>query len=155
MSRGFFAAGALVLAKGLLLAMGLGLGAALAQGDVIAERKAAMKAIGDGNRPVAAMLRGEAPFNLSTVQAQLKVIHGSATKALKLFPENSKTGGDTAALPKVWQTKADFDAKLKKLAGDANAAMSSIKDEASLKQVFPALLKNCGGCHTDYRARRN
>ncbi len=143
------------VAGAVALAFVIGAGAALAQGDVIAERKAAMKAIGDGNRPVAAMLRGEAPFNLSTVQAQLKVIQSSATSSLKLYPDNSKTGGDTAALPKIWQTKADFEAKLKKLATDAGAAMTSIKDEASFKQVFPALLKNCGGCHTDYRARRS
>jgi cytochrome c556 len=136
------------------LAVVIGAGAAMAQGDVIAQRKAEMKAIGDGNRGPAAMLRGEAPFNLAAVQAQLKVIEASATNSLKLYPDNSKTGGDTAALPKVWETKADFDAKMNKLAADAKAAQASIKDEASFKQEFPALLKNCGACHNDYRARR-
>lgn len=137
------------------LALVIGAGAALAQGDVIGQRKAAMKAIGDGNRAPAAMLRGEAAFNLAAVQAQLKVIEAAATTSLKLFPDNSKTGGDTAALAKVWETKADFDAKMKKLADDAKAAQAKITDEASFKQEFPALLKNCGGCHTDYRARRS
>ncbi|MFN3892421.1 MAG: c-type cytochrome [Beijerinckiaceae bacterium] len=142
-------------AGALALAFVMGAGAALAQGDVIAQRKAAMKAIGDGNRAPAAMLRGEAPFNLAAVQAQLKVIEAAATESLKLFPENSKTGGDTAALPKIWETRADFDGKMKKLADDAKAAATKISDEASFKQEFPALLKNCGGCHTDYRARRS
>ena len=142
-------------AGALALALVIGAGAAMAQGDVIAQRKAAMKAIGDGNRGPAAMLRGEAPFNQAAVQAQLKVIAANATSALKLFPENSKTGGDTAALPKIWQTKADFDAKMKKMADDATAAQAKITDEASFKQEFPALLKTCGGCHTDYRARRS
>ena len=143
------------VASALALVFVIGAGAAFAQGDVISQRKAAMKAIGDGNRGPAAMLRGDAPFNLSAVQAQLKVIEASTVSSLKLFPDNSKTGGDTAALPKVWETKADFDAKLKKLADDAKAAQASIKDEASFKQTFPALLKNCGACHTDYRARRS
>lgn len=142
-------------AGALALALVIGAGAALAQGDVIGQRKAAMKAIGDGNRAPAAMLRGEAPFNLAAVQAQLKVIASSAQSSLKLYPDNSKTGGDTAALPKIWETKADFDAKMNKLATDAVAAQAKITDEASFKQEFPALLKNCGACHNDYRARRS
>lgn len=141
-------------AGALALAFVISVGAAWAQGDVIAQRKAAMKAIGDGNRAPAAMLRGEAPFDLVAVQAQLKVIEASAASALKLFPENSKTGGDTAALPKIWETKADFDAKMTKFVADTKLAQAKITDEASFKQEFPALLKSCGACHTDYRARR-
>ena len=137
------------------LAIALSAGAALAQADVIAQRKAAMKAIGDGNRGPAAMLRGEAAFDRAAVLAQLKVIADSATRSLALYPETSKTGGDTAALPKVWDSKADFDAKMKKLSDDASAAQAKITDEASFKQEFPALLKSCGGCHNDYRARRS
>lgn len=137
------------------LALVIGAGAALAQGDVIAQRKAAMKAIGDGNRGPAAMLRGEAPFDLAAVQAQLKVIEASAVSSLKLYPENSKTGGDTAALPKIWETKADFDAKMTSFVAAAKTAQAKITDEASFKQEFPALLKNCGACHNDYRARRS
>jgi cytochrome c556 len=142
-------------AGALALALALGAGAAMAQGDVIAQRKAAMKAIGDGNRVPAAMLRGEQVFDLAAVQAQLKVIEASATNSLKFYPDNSKTGGDTAALPKIWETKADFEAKMTKLAADAKAAQASIRDEASFKVEFPALLKNCAACHTDYRARRS
>lgn len=142
-------------AGALALALVIGAGAAMAQGDVISQRKAAMKAIGDGNRAPAAMLRGEAPFDLAAVQAQLKVIEASATSSLKLYPDTSKTGGDTAALPKIWETKADFDSKMTSFAAAAKSAQAKITDEASFKQEFPALLKNCGACHTDYRARRS
>ena len=41
-----------------------------------------------------------------------------------LFPDNSKTGGDTAALPAIWENKADFDAKLTKFVAEAKAAGS-------------------------------
>ena len=143
------------IASALAIGFIIATGAAYAQGDVIAQRKAAMKAIGDGNRDVVGMMRGTSPFNVSAVQAQLKVIEDSATKSLKFYPANSKTGGDTAALPKIWETKADFEAKMQKLAADARAAQASIKDEASFKQTFPALLKNCGACHTEYRAKRS
>ena len=45
-----------------------------------------------------------------------------ADKMQELFPDSSKTGGDTAALPAIWENKADFDAKLAKFSADAKAA---------------------------------
>jgi cytochrome c556 len=147
MNRGFIAMGALAL--GLVA----GFSGAFAQNDPIAQRKALMKAIGDANRAPAAMLKGEA-FELAKVQTALKAMQDAAKQSPALYPDNSKTGGDTAALPKIWESKADFNAKFAKLDADATAAMTTIKDEASFKTVFPELLKNCGGCHTDYRARR-
>lgn len=141
-----------IVAAALIAALGSSV--ALAQGDVIAQRKALMKAIGDGNRAPAAMLRGEQAFDLALVQAALRNIETAGRDGVKLFPDTSKTGGDTAALPKIWETKADFDAKMAKMEADAKVAMAKITDEASFKTEFPALLKNCGGCHTDYRARR-
>jgi len=137
------------------LALGLAVGVtgAFAQGDVISQRKALMKAIGDANRAPAAMLRGEQPFALAPVQAALKAMEEAGAKSPPLYPESSKKG-DTRALPKVWETKADFNAKLAKFEADAKAAQVSIVDEASFKSTFPAVLKNCSACHQDYRERR-
>jgi hypothetical protein len=45
---------------------------------------------------------------------------------LAMAPENSKTGGGTAALPAVWQNKADFDARFVQFAKDVQAAVASI-----------------------------
>jgi cytochrome c556 len=72
-----------------------------------------------------------------------------------LFPESSKTGGDTAALPAIWQNKADFDAKFAKFGADAKAAASAVKDVDSFKTAFSGVTKNCGGCHETYRAKKN
>ena len=70
-------------------------------------------------------------------------------------PDNSKTGGETAALPAVWEKKADFDAKLKKFGEDAKDAEAKVTDEATFKTIFPAVQKNCGGCHETYRAKKS
>jgi cytochrome c556 len=148
MIRGFVAAGALAL--GLFAATG----AVVAQNDPIAQRKAVMKAIGDAGRAPAAMLKGEAPFSLPAVQAALTAMQNAGKQGPALFPETSKTGGDTASLPKIWENKADFNAKLAKMDADATAAQTKIVDEASFKATYPELLKNCGGCHQDYRAKR-
>ena len=51
--------------------------------------------------------------------------------------------------------KDDFNAKLKKLGEDAAAAETKVVDEASFKAAFPAVQKNCGGCHETYRKKKS
>ena len=41
-----------------------------------------------------------------------------------LFPDDSKTGGDTAALPAIWENKSDFDARFAAFGKDAAAALA-------------------------------
>lgn len=130
-----------------------GVGAVLADADVIAQRQALMKANGKAAKAMADMLKG-APFDLAAVQAGFKTFADAATKAPALFPDDSKTGGDTAALPAIWENKADFNARFAKLGKDTADAMIAVTDEASFKANAPALFKNCGGCHENYRAKK-
>jgi cytochrome c556 len=136
---------------GLLLAFGIG--AVLADSDTIAQRRALMKANGDATKIVVGMLKG-APFDLASVQAALKSYGDAAAKAPALFPQDSKSG-DTNALPAIWDSKADFDARFAKLAQDVAAASAAISDAASFKAQMPAVLKNCGDCHELYRAKKS
>lgn len=128
---------------------------AIAADDPIAQRQALMKENGKATGGVGKMLKGEAPFDLATAQAALKVYANTAAKAPALFPDTSKTGGETEALPKIWETKADFDAKFAQLGKDAAAAITAITDEASFKATMPGVLKNCGGCHESYRVKKS
>lgn len=142
-----------IIAGILVAGAAIAAGSVMAQSDPIAQRKALMKGIGDAGRAPAAMLKGEA-FALAPVQAALKAMQDAGKQGPALFPDTSKTGGETAALPKIWETKNDFNAKFAKLEKDATEAMTTIKDEASFKAIYPALLRDCGACHSDYRARR-
>jgi cytochrome c556 len=141
-----------VLAVG---AIAIGISAAIAQQDPIADRKAAMKGIGGQAGQGAKFMKGEEPFNLAKAQAIFATYAANADKAATLFPPTSKTGGDTAALPAVWEKNDDFKAKLAKFSADAKAAQGSVKDEASFKAAFPEVMKNCGGCHESYRAKKS
>ncbi|MFL9823587.1 MULTISPECIES: c-type cytochrome [Rhodoplanes] len=123
--------------------------------DVIAQRKAIMKANGDQARTGALMARGEMPFDLAKAQAIFATYAESATKSKDLYPESAKTGGDTAADPKIWQSMSDFQAKLAKFGQDAAAAKDKVKDEASFKATFSEVQKNCGGCHESYRIKKS
>jgi len=131
-----------------------GVGAVSADGDAVAQRQALMKANGKAAKAMADMLKG-APFDLAAVQEGLKNFANAAAKAPALFPDDSKTGGETAALPAIWENKADLNARFAKLGKDAADAMTAITDEASFKANAPALFKNCGGCHENYRAKKS
>jgi cytochrome c556 len=134
----------------------LSAGTAVAQNvTVIKERQTILKGIGDAVKPVAAMAKGETPYDNATVQKSLATIVDGAKKLPDLFPDDSKTGGDTAALPKIWEDKDKFKGIYAKLAAAASAAEGSIKDEASLKANLGSVLGNCKACHDDYRAKKN
>jgi cytochrome c556 len=134
--------------------LALGVSAASAQ-DPIAARKALMKTTGEQAQLGAKMVRGEVPFDLEKAKAVFAQYEKTSAEAPKLFPDNSKTGGETAAMPAIWEKKADFDAKLTKLGVDAKDAGTKVKDLDSFKVAFPAVAKNCGGCHEDYRAKKS
>jgi len=137
------------------LAVIAGAGIATAQNDPIAQRQAVLKGFGDAAKPIAATLKGEAPFDNATVQKSLATLADGAKKLPTLFPDNSKTGGDTAALAKIWSEKAKFEGIFTKLAADATAAGAAIKDEASFKANIGAVMGNCKACHDDYRAKKS
>lgn len=136
-------------------AVAVGSAAALAQNvETIKTRKDAFKAMAESNKAVSAIVKGEKPFEMAPVQAALKTFQEQANKLKGLFPDDSKTGGDTGALPEIWLKKAEFVGLFDKLASDAKAAEASIKDEATLKADWPKLLgDNCGGCHKVYKKK--
>jgi cytochrome c556 len=136
-----------------LAVLAFGATALVAQSDPIAARKALMKANGDQNRVATEMLEGKRPFNLDEAKKVLATFAETGEKAPALFPDDSKTGGDTAALPTVWENKSDFQAKLAKFAHDSKAALDATKDLDSFKVQITEVRKNCGGCHQTYRKR--
>lgn len=128
--------------------------ASSAQEDPIAKRRAIYKSFGQAAKEPGAMLKGDAPFDLAKVQTALRTFHDGSQQLPNLFPENSKTGGDTAALPAIWEDKPRFNALFTKLGQDSQTALASIKDEASFKTDFPKVLKDCGACHETFRLKR-
>lgn len=132
----------------------IGTGAVIAQSDQIAARKALMKGNNDGAGVLVAMMRGTSPFDASKVDPVFAQWADTAQKLPGLFPDNSKTG-DTRAAPKVWETKADFDAK----AAAFGKAVADNRDKAKqsldgLKAAVAAVGKSCDNCHEDYRLSR-
>lgn len=141
-----------VLALTSLVALGtLGAGALAQNVDVIKQRKDLYSAMGKAVKQPSKAFKEEDKFDLAQVQAALKTIQENTGKLPALFPDDTKTGGDTEALPKIWENKADFESRFKKLNEAAAAAQTSITDEATFKAQWKDFMGNCSGCHKEYR----
>lgn len=135
-----------------IAALAVGVTAAVAQ-DPIAARKAVMKDVGAQARTGAGLMRGETPFDAAKAKAIFAAYAAAAEKMPGLYPDNSKTGGETSASPKVWEDKAGFAAAFAKFAKEAKEAEAKITDLDSFKAAFPAVGRNCGGCHETFRVK--
>jgi cytochrome c556 len=115
--------------------------------DAIKQRQGVMDTIARAADANFKMMKGQAPFDLSQAQSRLKLYQDEAAKLKGLFPDDSKTGGDTDASPKIWQAKAEFEAAVDKFIAGVKTAASAIKDEATFKAEYRKVAESCGGCH--------
>src|SRR5882724_4513007 len=122
-------------------AIAIGVTALAAQSDPIATRKALMKEVGAQTKTGGGMAKGEVPYDQTKAQAIFASYVDASAKMPGLFPDNSKTGGDTAALPAIWTNMGDFKGKFEKFGADAKAAQSSVKDLDGFKAAFTGVTK--------------
>src|SRR3954454_9367493 len=137
------------------LAIAVCVTAALAQSDPIKERQNLMKGFGAATKTGTQMSRGEIPFDAAKAKEVFVTFETGAKRIPTLFPENSKTGGDTAAAPKIWEDMAGFQAAAAKLGADSQKAAASVNDLAAFKTTFGEVTKDCGGCHETYRLKKS
>jgi cytochrome c556 len=136
----------------------LGVGAVVAQQDVVKSTQTVMKGNGKSAGALAAMVKGEKPYDQTTVDTALAQLDETAKKLPTLFPvgmKGLKADGDYSASPKIWEDKAGFDAHIASFAKVVTEAKSKIKDLDSLKATWPAVGKECGGCHETYRVKNS
>lgn len=135
-----------------VIAVALGAGAVIAQQDPVTTRENLMKENNKNAIAAVKMIRGQAPFDAAAVDAAFAQWADTAQKLPGLFPENSKTGGDNRASPKIWLNKKDFDEKAaafgKVVADNRDKAKASLD---GLKAAIPVVGKGCDNCHEDYR----
>lgn len=129
--------------------------AAYAQSEHIAERKNIMKANGAATRAGTQMVKGEVPFDLAKAKEILQTYAKSAKNYHEYFPENTKTGSETTASPKIWENLADFRARFDQWGQDIAQASAQTKDLESFKAAFGTVTKACSSCHQTYRISRS
>ncbi len=134
----------------------LGVGAVVAQQDAVKVAQDQMKGNGKNAGALAAMVKGEKPYDQATVNAALAQFEETVKKLPTLFPESMKglkAEGDYSASPKIWEDKAGFSEHIASFGKAVTDAKASVKDLDALKVALPAIGKQCGGCHETFRIK--
>ena len=71
---------------------------------------------------------------------------------LKYFPENSKEGFKTEALPAIWENKDEFNNLMTKSSNDMTQLTKIIETSEDVKATLGKLMwANCKACHSKFR----
>jgi cytochrome c556 len=83
----------------------------------------------------------------------MKKISNNYKKLLDYFPENTKEGFKTEALPSIWENKDEFNTLMQKASDDMIKLTKAIDTAEDLKAVQKKLMwSNCSACHNRFRA---
>ena len=75
------------------------------------------------------------------------------TSLLEYFPENTKEGFKTEALPTIWENKDEFNNLMKKSSNDMIELAALIETTDNVRGTLNKMMwGNCKSCHTNYRA---
>lgn len=123
---------------------------------IIKERMDAMKDMGDKSRLVAEMFKGKVDFDRRIIAsaADAFTLHGSSMTGL--FPDTikSRTGGNTEALPRIWEDWVAFNEEVDAfllLSESLRTTVANTDDSARLRKVFFQTTKACSSCHKKFR----
>ncbi|HXA38255.1 MAG TPA: cytochrome c [Phenylobacterium sp.] len=139
-------------AAGAVLAIGIS-SLALSAGNPVEERQATMKHVGQTMKESAAFTSAATPFDAAKVKTLMDGLGADAKKLHGLYPAGSGADPKTAADPKVWENKADFDKRLAEM-GTLAAAAGKATSAESFKPAFAAVGASCKSCHDIYRKKK-
>ena len=135
----------------------LGAGAVMAQQDVAVTQQNLMKTQGKSMYGVIAKtVKGETPYDQAAVDAAITELEASLGKIATVFTPNPKEDVVNATFgssQKIWQNKADFDAKVPPVLKAIADVKGTIKDAAGLKVAFDSIQAKCTDCHETYRVK--
>ncbi|HEY8003312.1 MAG TPA: cytochrome c [Phenylobacterium sp.] len=138
-------------AAGVALALGATC-VAVSAGNPVEARQATMKQVGQTMKE-ASGLNTAATFDAAKVKTLMDGVAANAKKLHGLYPAGSGADPKSAAEPKVWENKADFDKRLNEMGSLAAAAGKATSADA-FKPAFSALGATCKSCHDVYRKKK-
>jgi len=105
--------------------------------------------------PMAAAVRGKAPYDPAAFAYHANRVALLASMLLEGFPYNSYVAGKTHAKPEVWSNRAAFEDLLKKLES-RSATLAEVAKSGDLEKIKPAfndLAQTCADCHKQFREK--
>ena len=118
--------------------------------EVIKGRKAMFKENYQNGKKIAILLKSK---KIEEAKPLMKKISNNYKKLLDYFPDNSKEGFKTEALPSIWENKNEFNTLMQKASDDMIKLAKAIDTADDLRAIQKELMwSNCSACHNRFRA---
>ena len=118
--------------------------------DIIKGRKAMFSENYQNAKRISSLLKSG---KIDEAKPLMEKISKNYTKLLDYFPENSKEGFKTEALPSIWENKKEFNDLMKKASDDMIKLAEAIDTAEDLRAVQKKFMwSNCSACHSRFRA---
>ena len=118
--------------------------------EIIKGRKAMFSENYQNAKKISILLKSK---KIEEAKPLMKKISDNYIKLLDYFPENTKEGFKTEALPTIWENKDEFNALMKKASEDMIKLAKAIDTAEDLRAVQKELMwSNCTACHSKFRA---
>ena len=118
--------------------------------EIIKGRKAMFSENYQNAKKISILLKSK---KIEEAKPLMKKISDNYKKLLDYFPENTKEGFKTEALPSIWENKDEFNALMQKASDDMLKLAKAIDTAEDLRVVQKELMwSNCSACHSRFRA---
>ena len=118
--------------------------------EIIKGRKAMFSENYQNAKKISILLKSE---KIEEAKPLMKKISANYQKLLNYFPDNTKEGFKTEALPSIWENKEEFNALMQKASGDMLELVKVVDNADDLRTIQKKLMwSNCSACHSKFRA---
>jgi len=118
--------------------------------EIIKGRKAMFSENYQTGKKISILLKSK---KIEETKPLMKKMSANYKKLLNYFPENTKEGFKTEALPIIWENKEEFSALMQKASDDMLKLAKAIETAEDLRAVQKELMwSNCSACHSRFRA---
>ena len=118
--------------------------------EIIKGRKAMFSENYQNGKKISNLLKQK---KIEEAKPLIKKISDNYIKLLDYFPDNTKEGFKTEALPSIWENKDEFNALMQKASDDMIKLAKAIDTAEDLRAAQKELMwNNCSACHNRFRA---
>jgi cytochrome c556 len=118
--------------------------------EIIKGRKAMFSENYQNGKKISILLKSK---KIEEAKPLMKKMSDNYKNLLDYFPDNTKEGFKTEALPSIWENKDEFNALMQKASDDMIKLAKAIDTAEDLRAVQKELMwNNCSACHNRFRA---
>ena len=119
--------------------------------EIIKGRKAIFSENYQNAKKISILLKSK---KIEEAKPLIKKISDNYKKLLDYFPENSKEGFKTEALPSIWENKDEFNVLMQKASRDMIQLAKAIDTAEDLAAIQKKIMwNNCSACHKKFRKK--